>query len=143
MPGPYEEMGFNLALYIGNAGATAATQITGATDVDFDLAPTKAPTTNRGTGGNVPIETENTVALKPTITWKQHENQDDSTLNTLKTARIAGLPIAIKLATLGGKTLIDGDFTIAGKYSAPLSGEGIWEFTATATKQSGRGVTLG
>jgi len=143
MAAPYEEMGYQLALYVGAAGATAATQITGAEDVDYDLAPQKGQTTNRGTGGNVPIVTENVVSLQPTVTWTQHNNQNDTTLTTLLAAAKVGLPVALKLVTLAGATLIDGDFTLSKKYNAPLAGTGTYDFVGTATKQAGRTVTLG
>lgn len=143
MPAPYEEMGYHLKLYVGNAGATAATQITGAEDVDYDLAPQKGSTTDRGTGGNVPITTENVSQLGVTITWKQHVNQNDTTLTTLIAAAISGLPVAVKLATLGGSTIFDGDCTLQKKYNAPLADVASYDFTATPTKQAGRTPTLG
>lgn len=143
MAAPYEELGYQLALYVGPAGAPASAQITGAEDVDYDLAPQKSPTTDRGTGGNVPITTENVVQLGPTITWKQHNNQNDTTLATLIAAAIAGLPVAIKLVTLSGATLFNGDCTLQKKYNAPLAGTGIYDFTATPTKQAGRAPILG
>lgn len=143
MAAPYEEMGYQLALYVGAAGATAATQITGAEDVDYDLAPQKGATTDRGTGGNVPITTENTVQLGVTITWTQHNNQNDTTLTTLIAAAIAGLPVALKLVTLSGATLFNGDCSLSKKYNAPLAGTGTYDFTATPTKQAGRAPILG
>lgn len=143
MPAPYEEMGYQLALYVGAAGAPAATQITGATDVDYNLNPQKSPTTDRGTGGNVPITYENVVQLQPTVTWKQHVNQNDTTLTTLIAASKAGLPIAVKIVTLAGATLIDGDFTFQKDLTGPLAGTSLYTFTATATKQAGRTCTVG
>lgn len=143
MPAPYEEMGYQLKLYVGAAGAPAATQIEGATDVDYNLAPTKAPTTDRGTGGNVPTEYENVVGNKPTVTWKQHNNSNDTTLATLIAAAIAGLPVAVKIVTLAGATLVDGDFTLQKDLTGPLAGEQLYTFTGTATKQAGRRCTLG
>lgn len=143
MAAPYEEMGYQLALYVGAAGATAAAQITGAEDVDYDIQPQKGSTTNRGTGGNVPITTENVAALNVTITWKQHNNQNDTTLTTLLAAAKAGLPVAVKLVTLAGATLFDGDCTLSKKYNAPLGGTASYDFTATPTKQAGRSPILG
>ena len=143
MAAPYEEAGYQLKLYVGAAGAPAATQITQATDVDYNLAPTKASTADRGTGGTVPIGYENVTQLAPTITWKQHNDSNDTTLTTLLAAAIAGLPVALKIVTLAGATLIDGDFTLQKDLTAPLSGMQEYSFTGTATKQAGRTVTLG
>lgn len=143
MGSPYEEMGYQLALYIGAAGATAATQITGAEDVDYEITPQKGATTDRGTGGNVPITTENVAQLGVQITWKQHVNQNDTTLTTLIAAAKTGLPVAIKLVTLAGATIFDGDCTLQKKYNAPLADTASYDFTATPTKQAGRIPTLG
>lgn len=145
MPAPFEAPGYGLALYVGNPGVVATTQVTGAEDIDYDLAPQKSPTTDRGTGGNVPLTTENVVQLGVTITWKQHDNPNDTTLTTLLAAAIAGLPVSVKLVTRGGEgaTLFNGDCTVQKKYNAPLAGMAVYDFTATPTKQAGRSPILG
>ncbi len=138
-----EEMGYELKLYIGTAGATAATQVENATDVDYDLALEKGSTTARGTGGVVPIKTENAVSRNVTITWKMLNDPDDTDLTTIIAAAIVGGPLAITLTTGSGAVLFDGDCTVAKKYNAPLTGEGTYDFSATPTKASGRSPTLG
>ena len=138
-----EEMGYQQLLYIGTAGSAAATQVTNATDVDYDLAPEKGATTNRGTGGNVPITTENVTQLGVTLTWKMNNDPADSQLTTLIAAAIAGAAIAMKITTTSAVTLVDADFTISKKLNAPLSGESTYDFTATPTKSAGRAPTLG
>ena len=143
MAAPYEEMGYQLKLYVGAAGAPAGTQIEGATDVDYNLAPSKSSTADRGTGGNPPIGYENVVLRSPTVTWKQHNNQNDTTLATLIAAAIAGLPVAVKIVTAAGATLIDGDFTLQKDLTGPLGGTQEYTFTGTATKQAGRVCTIG
>lgn len=144
MAGPYEEMGYQLRLYLGTAGTTAATQITQATDIDYDVATTKGNTTSRGTGGLPPIMTENVTQRQVTVTWKQlNDPTNDTTLATLIAAAIAGNPMALKLTTGSGATLLDCDVVLTKKYNAPLTGEGTYDFTATPTKQMGRTPTIG
>ena len=138
-----DEMGYQTKLYRGAAGSTAATQVTNATDVDYDLAPEKGSTTVRGTGGNVPIKTENVTQLGVTVTWSMLNDPADTDLAAFIAAAITGAAVALKLETDSGATLIDSDFTLAKKYNAPLSGEATYDFTATPTKSASRAPTLG
>lgn len=141
-----DEMGYQSKLYIGTAGSAADTQVTNATDVDYDLAHEKGSTTVRGTGGspgNVPIKTENVTQRGVTITWKMLNDPDDSVLSTIIAAAITGAALAVKLTTGTDANLFDGDCTISKKYNAPLAGEGTYDFTATPTKSAGRSPTLG
>ena len=140
----YEEMGYQLRLYIGTAGTTAGTQVTQATDIDYDVATTKGSTTARGTGGAPPIHTENVTERAVTVTWKQlNDPTNDTTLATLISKAIVGDPLSIKLTTGSGATLLDCDVTLTKKYNAPIGAEGSYDFTATPTKQSGRTPTIG
>jgi hypothetical protein len=138
-----DEMGYQCKLYIGTAGAAAATQVTNATDVDYDLAPEKGSTTVRGTSGRVPIKTENVTLLSPTITWKMLNDPVDANLVLMISAAIGGAALAIKVTTGSGAVLFDGDCTLSKKYNAGMAGESTYDFTATPTKSAGRGPTLG
>lgn len=138
-----DEMGYQLKLYIGTAGTTASTQVEQATDVDYDITPQKGNTTVRGTGGVVPVKTENVTELDVTATWKMVNDPTDTALAVMIAAAISGAAVAVKLATGSGATLFDGDCTLSKKYNAPLTGEGTYDFSATPTKSAGRKPTLG
>lgn len=138
-----EEMGYQKKLYIGTAGSTATQQVTQATDVEYDLAPEKASTMSRGDGNSIPIKTERVVSLAPTVTFKMLDDPTDARLITLLAAAKTGAPVAVKVTDNGGGTLFDGDMTLSKKLSGPLGGEGTYDFTGTATKQSGRMPILG
>lgn len=138
-----DEMGYQSKLYIGTAGSAATSQVTQATDVDYDLAPQKGATTVRGTSGVVPITTENVTQIGVAVTWKMVNDPTDAQLATMIAAAISGAAVAVKLVTGSGATLFDGDCTLAKKYNAPLQGEATYDFTATPTKSAGRSPTLG
>lgn len=133
-----DEMGWQLKLYVGPSGSTASTQVTQASDVDYDMQGQRGSTTVRGSGAYPPVETSNVTTRKPVITWKMIMDPTDSVLATILAASVIGGPIAIKVTTGSGAILFDGDCTVFKKYNAPLTGEGSYDFTAEATKQSGR-----
>jgi hypothetical protein len=138
-----EEMGFEQKLYIGTAGTTAATQVTNATDVDYDLQPEKGSTTGRGTGATVPIKTERVTQLGATVNWKMLNDPADAVLILMIAAAKTGAPLALKVTTKSGAVLFDGDCTLSKKHSGPLSGESMYDFTGTPTKEAGRQPILG
>lgn len=143
MAAPFEEMGYQLKGYVGTAGQQATTQLTNATDLDYDIATQKGATTSRGTGGLPPITTENVTQRGITITFTLNDDPDDSQTTTLLAAAAAGSPISFLLKTGNDTTLFDGDVNVDKKLNAPLSGPATYDFTLTPTKQSGRAPTLG
>lgn len=138
-----DEMGYQAKLFIGTAGSEAATQVTEATDVDYDIALTKGNTTVRGDGSAVPIKTENVTERAVTLTWKMLNDPAAANLSTILAAAKIGGALAIKVENANADVLFDGDCTIAKKFNAPLSGEASYDFTATPTKSAGRSPTLG
>lgn len=143
MAAPYEEMGYQLKLFVGTAGQEAATQVEKAVDVDYDLGTATGETTDRGTGGLPPIQYENVTKRIPTVTWNMNNDPDDAVTLILIAAAAAGTPVSIKVTTGSGVELIKGDVNLKKKYNAPLAGPGTYDFTATMTKQAGRTATLG
>lgn len=143
MPAPYEEMGYQTRLYVGTAGTTASTQVENALDVDYKIATQKGPTTDRGTGGDPPITTENVTQRGVTITWGMNNDPDNAQLLLFQAAAIVGAPISIKVVTGSVAVLFDGDVILEKDYDAPLAGSATYSFTAVPTKQSGRKPTLG
>src|ERR1700722_9433220 len=87
---PNVKMGFEGQIFYGTAGATGATQITNATDVSYDLDPSKGDTTVRGTGTVVPIETDSVVSMKGSIEWTMINDITDTVLQALLTAAAGG-----------------------------------------------------
>jgi len=138
-----EEMGYQQKLYYGIPGSAAGIQVENATDIDYDITPQKGPTTNRGTGGNVPITTENVTQLGVTITWTMNNDPSDAALTYLLAAAKTGAAVAIKLVNANDDTLFDGDCSLSKKWNAPLAGESTYDFSATPTKQESRSPTLG
>src|SRR5690348_1949979 len=88
--------GYQGQLFYGTAGTTASTQITNCEDLDYDIDPEKAETTERGAGTNVPIKTERVVCLGVTITWKMYMKPADTTLAALVAAASTGAAVAIR-----------------------------------------------
>jgi hypothetical protein len=135
-------MGYEAQLYYGTAGTTAATQITNAIDVDYNLDPERGDTTTRGTGSSPPVVTSRITAIKPTVTFKMLNKPADTTLASLITASTTGAAVAIRTKSYSSGLGFDGDMTLAMKEGAPLKGEGTFEFTCEATEESGRSPSL-
>lgn len=134
--------GFEGQLFYGTAGSTASTQITNCEDLDYDIDPEKAETTERGAGTNVPIKTERVVALGVTITWKMYNKPADTTLAALRAAASTGAAVALRTKSYSSGTGYDGDVTLSCKNSKPLKGMAMFEFTATPTDDEGRSPQL-
>lgn len=135
-------MGWEDQLYYGAAGSTAATQVTNCEDLDYNLDPEKGETTVRGAGTSIPIVTEKVTALKPTITWKMLNKPNDTTLAALIAAAKTGAAVALRTKSYSSGLGFDGDVTLGFKKGAPLKGQGVFEFTATATDDEGRTPSL-
>lgn len=134
--------GYEGILYYGTAGGTAATQVTNCEDLDYDVDPEKAETTERGAGSSVPIKTERVVCLGVTLTWKMYNKPADTTLAALVAAARTGAAVALKTKSYSSGTGFDGDCTLAVKQGMPLKGMTMLEFTATPTDDEGRTPAL-
>jgi hypothetical protein len=145
-------MGYEAQLFYGTAGSTGATQITNATDVDYNLDPERGDTTTRGDGTAVPRVTSRVTGLKPTITWKSLNKPTDTTLAALIAAAKTGAPVALRTKSYSSGLGFDGDVTLTMKqgaplkgeatFESPLKGEATFEFTAEATEESLRVPSL-
>jgi len=131
-------MGYETQLFYGTAGAQAASQITNAVDVDYNLDPERGDTTTRGDGTSKPIITSMVTGLKPTVTFKMLNKPTDPALIALLAAASTGAAVAIRTKSYSGGKGYDGDMTFAFKEGAPLKGEGTFEFTGEATEEAGR-----
>jgi hypothetical protein len=135
-------MGYEAQLFTGTAGSTGASQVTNATDVDYNMDPERAPTTTRGTGVNVPVATSRVVELKPTITWKMLNKPADTLLAAFLAAAKTGAAVALRTKSFATGLGFDGDVTVGFKHGSPIKGEQVFEFTAEATEDEGRTPSL-
>ena len=124
--------GYQCLIYYGTAGTTAATQITNATDVEYNLEPQYGDTTVRGAGSAVPINTSKVVSLKPTVTFTYVDKASDSTLAALLAAAAAGSPVAIRTKNYSSGKGYDGDCVMSVRQGAPLNGIQTYAFTCEA-----------
>lgn len=134
--------GYHGRLFYGTAGSTAATQVTNCVDLDYTTEPTKAPTTVRGAGTSVPIETEDVVALKASVTWNMVLKDDDATLVLLIAAARTGAAVALRTRSYATGLGYDGDMTLSVKNGMALNGQNTFDFVGTPTDSSGRAPQL-
>lgn len=135
-------MGYEAQLFYGTAGTTAATQITNARDVQYNIDPTRGDTTKRGVGTSVPIDTSKVTSLKPTITWSMLNKPSDTTLTALLAAAATGAAVALRTKNYSSGLGFDGDVSLQVANGAPLRGEATFDFTAEATDDEGRDPSL-
>jgi hypothetical protein len=125
-----KKMGFQGKLYYGVAGSTGTTEIGNSQDINETLDAEKGPTTVRGTGGTPPIETSSVTSLKYSIEWTMLEDATDSTLEALKTAAVAGTPVALRGKDHAAGKGPDMDVIVTFKKGKPLKGEQTVQFSA-------------
>jgi hypothetical protein len=127
--------GYEGQLFYGLAGATAATQVTNCTDLDYDQQPQRAPTTDRGDGTAVVIETSQIVSVKPVITWTMFNRPADTTLQALIAAAKTAAVVALRTKDYSAGKGFDGDCNVSYKHGKPLNGMQTLVFTAEAARE--------
>ena len=125
-----KQMGYEAVLYIGTAGSQAATQVTCATDIDYDVDLETGETTCRGDGSASPIKGERTSVRSAQVTWKMVNDVADTALTTILAAARAGTAIALYYKDRAAGTGFDGDVIVKAKLNSPLRGEQTYDFTA-------------
>jgi len=144
MPGtaPYDRMGFERQLLMGNPGGTATIVLTNVTDIKHDIAVDKADTTVRGDGTSVPIKTDKPVARNPKITWSMRDQPNDAQLALLRAAAKAARPVALVVKEYNSAgalaAIFDGDCNISVSEDHGLAGGGMFAFEASASRDYGR-----
>jgi len=142
MGAPYDRMGFERQLLMGNPGATATVLLTNVIDIKHDIAVDKADTTVRGDGTSVPIKTDKPIARNPKITWGMRDQPNDAQLALLRAAAKAARPVAlvIKEYNSGGTlaVIFDGDCNIGVSEDHGLGGGGMFNFDCTMSRDYGR-----
>lgn len=137
-----DTMGYEGLLYEGAAGSQASTQITNATDVDYEVGVQTGSTTVRGNGSSVPIETGEATQLSGKLTFTMIMNTSDSSLVALLAAAATGAPRALRYIRSSGLLGLDADCILSAKQGSPLNGEGTVEFTVEKLSKSSRTPVL-
>lgn len=128
---PTKKAGYQGILYYGTGGATAATQVTNATDINYAFSIVTDTITTRGDGSSLPIEENLAVGRKlDDLSWTMIEKSDDSTLTALKAAAGLGTVVALRTKSYSSGTGFDGDVYVSCKQGMPLGGKQTWDFTA-------------
>ncbi len=123
--------GFEGQIFYGVKGSTAATLIQNRVDFSTDTDPQMAPTTVAGTAINVPLESEDVVAIKFSATLKMMNKENDPVLQALRTAAATGEQVALRTRDYAAGKGFDGDVNVKESYGAPLNGEQTVDFTLT------------
>lgn len=125
-------MGYERGFYYGTAGSTAATQLTRARDVTYEVGNSQGEVTAAGAGSSPPIEVFRVATLTAKITWSMVNDSADTALTALLAAARAGTAVAIRLkSATGAGTGYDGDCNISVTQGAPYKGEQTVDFEAT------------
>ena len=144
MPGtpPYDRMGFERQLLMGNPGNTATVLLTNVTDIKHDIAVDKADTTVRGDGTQVPIKTDKPIARNPKITWSMRDQPNDPQLALLRAAAKAARPVAIVIKEYNSAgalaAIFDGDVNISVSEDHGMGGAGGFAFECSMSRDYGR-----
>lgn len=129
--------GYKGILYYGTAGSTASTQVTNCVDLNYDTGLTKVSTMTRGDGSGPPTNYEEPVSRNATITWSMLQKTGDSTLTALlAAARVGDVAVALRTRSYSSGTGFDGDCTVSVTHDMTLSGQSIYNFTATPTDRN-------
>src|SRR4026207_46286 len=89
--------GYVAVLFYGTVGSQAATQLTGATDIDYEVTPEFGDMTSRGSGSTLPIQVQQPTQLSAKLTWKMINNSADTALAALIAAARNTTPTAVAL----------------------------------------------
>lgn len=140
-----KRQGWEVKLYRGTAGSTAATQITNAQDIELDAPIDYGETTARGAGTLIPHKDRGPVAIDCKITFKMVVKDSDTNLTALTAAaaNTTPTPIAIKYENPVTGTVFDGDCYLKFKDGAPVGGAATYDFEAIPTTDGGREWLLG
>jgi hypothetical protein len=128
--------GYKGILYYGTAGSTAATQVTNCVDLNYDTALTKVSTMTRGDGSGPPTNYEEAVSRNATITWSMLHKTDATLTALLAAARVGDVAVALRTKANSTGTGFDGDCTVSVVHDMTLSGQSIYNFTATPTDRN-------
>lgn len=128
---PTKKAGYQGLLYYGTGGATAATLVTNARDINYAFSNDVTEITTRGDGSSPPIQENIIIGRKlDDLSWSMMEKSDDTTLTALKTAAANGTVVALRTKSWSSGTGFDGDVYVSCKQGMPIGGAQTWDFTA-------------
>jgi len=133
-----DKSGYQGILYHGTAGSTAATQVTGCEDLNYNNELERVETTVRGDGSSIPKKVEVPVALGAEITWSMFLTTTDTSLTAFVAAARTGAAIALRTKSYASGTGFDGDCTLTMTHEMTLKGASKFNFTAAPTDSAGR-----
>jgi hypothetical protein len=124
-------MGFQGEAFIGTAGTTGSTRLTGSRDINYAIDTEMGNTTARGDSSSPPINTEEiTLISVSSITIQMVNDTADAALETMRIAAAGGGKISLRLKDYSSGKGFDGDVTLAMSNPYPLNGEQVIDFTA-------------
>ncbi len=132
------KMGFEGRLFIGVAGATAATQLTNIRDIKTEHGVNRGKTTVRGDSSAPPIETSNVTSRIIGLEFTMVNDATDVSLETLMQAAANGAGVALRGKDHAAGKGFNADFNISASDPWPLDGEQVRTFTCEPTRSYGR-----
>lgn len=132
-------MGFEKILYIGTAGAQAATQVLDVVNIKVTETVEYGNTISRGDGTTLPRVTKRAISLEKVVTFNSLNVPDNANLATLKAAATNTTPlgrvISMRVLDLASGTVeFDCDVDIAIDRDAQLSAEQDHAYVATVDR---------
>jgi hypothetical protein len=132
-------MGFEKILYIGTAGAQAATEVLDVVNIKVTETVEYGNTIARRTGGALPRVTKRAISLEKVVTFNSLNVPDNSNLATIKAAATHETPASrvISMRVLDkdtGTTEFDADVDISIDRDAQLSAEQDHAYVATVDR---------
>jgi len=131
-------MGYQGGLFYGTKGSEATTRISARVDVSYEISVETGSTTAAGAGTAVPINTGESTALTPSITWNMIVADDSSAIVALLAAAATGAAIAIKYVRGSGLLGFDCDCVLSVTQGSPLKGEATIDFKVEVVSSSDR-----
>jgi hypothetical protein len=123
-------MGFQGEAFIGTAGTTGATRLTGSRDINLSYETDMGNTTARGNSDVPPIETEEVTLRRLTgITIQMVNDTADAALETMRAAVASAGKISLRLKDYSSGKGPDIDVTVSMGHPYPLNGEQVIDFT--------------
>jgi hypothetical protein len=128
-------MGFQGEAFIGTAGTTGDTRLTGSRDINYAIDTEMGNTTRRGDSSSPPIQTEEvTLIVISSITIQMVNDTADAALATIRVAASSAGKISLRLKDYSSGKGFDGDVTLSMSNPYPLNGEQVIEFTAKPSR---------
>jgi hypothetical protein len=129
-------MGYEKILYIGTAGAAAATQVLDVVNIKVSVKPTYGKTTSRGDGLSAPITTQRPTGREVKLSFNTLNVPENSSLTVIKAAASNATAISVKVIDVAsGVTELDADVYLGVDKDAQLAAEQDQAYEADVTRE--------